>query len=248
MKLTILPPRSRSSAPMLAILASAATGCGSRGDAPAAEPDGSVKEPAGPPAPRPAPGIDLAGPIPQPERGGPAPRGASKVPAELTTDRALVPVDVPRPPRGGSVTFPFDGDRRGWVASLPEEQQLPALAYGHEMLFVSGGFESRAFYALAANTGQIQWATTGLEDNGPTSAIFEDERVIFNTESCTLFALDARTGRRLWQRWLGDPTLAQTAVADGLIFAAHPRTAGRCCPRSASPTARPSGAAGSAAR
>jgi Ca-activated chloride channel family protein len=205
----------------IALLAAcAALGCGSRDDAPRPAPD--VSGPAGPPAPRPSPGIDLAGPIPQPDRDVPAPRGASKVPVELTADRALVQVDVPRPPRGGSVAFSFDGDRRGWVTSIPEGQQLPAVAYGGGKLYVSGGFQSVSFYALDAGTGRVDWATTRLEDNGPTSAVVEDDRVIFNTESCTIFALDARTGKRLWQRWLGDPTLAQTAVGGGLVFAAHP--------------------------
>ncbi|HTM21331.1 MAG TPA: PQQ-binding-like beta-propeller repeat protein, partial [Kofleriaceae bacterium] len=52
--------------------------------------------------------------------------------------------------------------------------------------------------------------------------VYQDGRVLFNTESCTLFALDARTGRRLWKRYLGDPTLAQVAAAGGLVYAAHP--------------------------
>jgi Ca-activated chloride channel family protein len=212
---------------IIVLTACAAIGCGSRDDAPLAT--SAPTAPAEPPAARPAPGMDLDGPIPQPERGdtitGGA-RGGSKVPVELTADRALLKIAVPRPPRGGSVTFQFDGDRRGWVASLPEGQQLPTVAYGSGRIFASGGFGSVSFYALHATTGRIEWATTNLEDNGPTAAVFEDERVIFNTESCTLFALDARTGKRLWLRWLGDPTLAQTAVADGLVFAAHPGAGG----------------------
>ncbi|HSK01978.1 MAG TPA: PQQ-binding-like beta-propeller repeat protein [Kofleriaceae bacterium] len=227
----LLPRRPGPAAPrcslalVLVLVASAALGCGSPDDAPRATPEMSgPAEP--PPPPRPSPGVDLDGPIPLPERGGPIARGGSRVPVELTADRALLPVAVPRPPRGGSVGFSFDGERRGWVASLPESQQLPTVAYGGDKVYVSGGFQSVSFYALHATTGQMQWATTNLEDNGPTSAVFEDGRVIFNTESCTLFALDARTGKRLWLRWLGDPTLAQTAVADGLVFAAHPAEKG----------------------
>jgi Ca-activated chloride channel homolog len=186
-----------------------------------------------PPAPvpaivRPSPGADLAGPIPLPERRGPI-RAGSSAPAtlELIADRAVVSVDVPKLPRGGSVGFNFAEDRAGWVARIPDTLQLPAVAYGDGKVYVSGGFGSRTFYAMDANSGHIDWATENLEDDGPTAAVFDDGRVIFNTESCTLFALDAKTGKRLWFRTLGDPTLAQTAVADGLVFASHPSLNGQ---------------------
>ncbi len=183
-----------------------------------------------PPPPRPAPGIDLAGPIPLPDRHGPVrARAGAAAPAsvDLAADRAVVPVAVPVPPSGGSVGFTFAEDRRGWVARIPEHVQLPAVAYGAGKIYVSGGFESVSFYGLDAETGRIDWATTNLEDNGPTAAVFEDDRVLFNTESCTLFALDARTGRRLWFRKLGDPTLAQVTTADGLVYASHPGESGQ---------------------
>jgi outer membrane protein assembly factor BamB len=181
-----------------------------------------------PPPPRPAPGIDLTGPVPLPDRHGPARTGAA-APAslDLAADRAMVPVAVPVPPPGGSVGFTFAEDHRGWVARIPEHLQLPAVAYGAGKIYVSGGFESVSFYGLDAETGRIDWATTNLEDNGPTAAVFEDDRVLFNTESCTLFALDARTGRRLWFRKLGDPTLAQVTTADGLVYASHPGESGQ---------------------
>jgi hypothetical protein len=145
---------------------------------------------------------------------------------DLTSDRAVVRVSVPTPPRGGAVGFPFAEDRAGWVARIPDAGQLPAVAYGGDKIFVSGGFDSVTFYGLDAATGRIDWATTNLEDNGPTAAVYDDGRVVFNTESCTVFALDARTGKRVWLRKLGDPTLAQTAVADRIVFAAHPAEGG----------------------
>ncbi|HEX3475117.1 MAG TPA: PQQ-binding-like beta-propeller repeat protein [Kofleriaceae bacterium] len=180
-----------------------------------------------PSPPRPAPGIDLAGPIPPPDRRSAGRTGAAPASLDLAADRAVVPVAVPVPPAGGSVGFTFAEDRRGWVARIPEHLQLPAVAYGAGKIYVSGGFESVSFYGLDAETGHIDWATTNLEDNGPTAAVFEDDRVLFNTESCTLFALDARTGRRLWFRRLGDPTLAQVTTADGLVYASHPGASGQ---------------------
>ena len=137
------------------------------------------------------------------------------MPVDLGSDRPATPVAVPAPPRGGSIGFVFGDERRGWVTHIPDSLQLPAVAYGDGKLYVSGGFETYSFYALDADEGRIAWVSAELPDNGPTAPIYEDDRVIFNTESCTLVALAAKTGKVLWTKWLGDPTLAQVAVADG---------------------------------
>jgi len=169
---------------------------------------------------RPAPGVDIDGPIAGTET-TPAPRKPA-VPFDLASDRAVVKVSVPVPPSGGAVQFTFADERPGWVARIPDAQQLPSVAYGNDRVFISGGFQSVSFYALDATTGMIEWATTNLEDNGPTAAIVDGDDVLFNTESCTLFSLNAKTGRRNWYRYLGDPTLAQIALVDGLVYSSYP--------------------------
>ena len=178
-----------------------------------------------PPRLVPKPGIDLAGPVPLPARGAGAQR-ASQPPVALIADRAVVRIEPPEPPRGGAVAFQLPDDHPAWITRIPGQSQLPAVAYGDDRIYVSGGFQSTAFYALDATSGDIRWATQNLEDNGPTAAVFDEGRVVFNTESCTLFALDAKTGKRLWLRRLGDPTLAQTAVSGPLVFASHPTDQG----------------------
>jgi len=176
-------------------------------------------------APKPSPGADLEAPPPAPSAAARRPPPTTPAqPIDLGSDRQATPVAVPAPPRGASIGFLFGDDRRGWVTQVPEALQLPAVAYGDGKVFVSGGFETYTFYALDAAEGRIVWTSGQLPDNGPTAPIYEDDRVIFNTESCTLVALAAKTGKILWSRWLGDPTLAQVAVSDGLVFAAHPGT------------------------
>lgn len=190
---------------------------------------GSSTEQVTPPSPtptveleplRPAPGVDLDGPIAG-TKDLAVPRKPA-VPFDLASDRAVVKVSVPVPPSGGAVQFTFADDRPGWVARIPDAQQLPSVAYGNDRVFVSGGFNSVSFYALDALTGRIEWATTNLEDNGPTAAIVDGDDVLFNTESCTMFSLNAKTGRRNWLRYLGDPTLAQLALVDGLVYSSYP--------------------------
>jgi outer membrane protein assembly factor BamB len=176
---------------------------------------------------RPAPGADIEAPPAPPDRGRRVSREGAGEPIDLGKDRQLAKVRVPTTGRGAATTFTFPDanggeDREGWVARIPESNQLPSVAYGDGRVYVSGGFESVSFYALDADDGRFVWSSRQLEDNGPTAPIYDDERVIFNTESCTLFVMDARTGKKLWFKYLGDPTLAQPAVADGLVYAQHP--------------------------
>jgi outer membrane protein assembly factor BamB len=175
---------------------------------------------------RPSAGADLDGPIPTARVTTKTHGDGPAMTVSLGADRPAIAVDVPRPPRGGAVGFSFADERKGWVASIPDANQLPSVAYGDGRIFVSGGFESVSFYSLDAQDGHMLWASQGLEDNGPTAASYDQGRVIFNTESCTLFVMDAKSGQKLWFKFLGDPTLAQPAEHDGLIFAQHPGTAG----------------------
>ncbi len=171
-------------------------------------------------------GADLVGPIPLPSRATGRHAHGSATPIDFASDRPPLAIDVPTPPEGGAVGFTFADDRRGWVARLPGSQQLPAVAYGDGKIFASAGFSSYSFFALDADDGHILWSSQQLEDDGPTAPIFEDDRLYFNTESCTLFCMDARTGKKLWHKKIGDPTLSQPAVGGGLVFAAHPGSTG----------------------
>ena len=152
--------------------------------------------------------------------------GAALALPDLGADRAPQRIRLPRIPRGSSAGFSFGRGNRGWITRLPEGGHLPSVAYGQGRVYASGGFDSRAVFALQASSGRLLWGRGDLTDNGPTAPIYLDGELIFNTESCTLFVLDARTGRTRWSRWLGDPTLAQPAVQHGLIYAAHPKKEG----------------------
>jgi Ca-activated chloride channel family protein len=195
------------------------------------DPPAGVPHPVGTAAsPRPAAGADLdpalVARLIRAEAEGSALASATApapgVSLDLGADRPAVAIAVPRVPRAATARFDFADGKRGWITRLPVGQHLPSAAYGGGRVYVSGGFDTTAFYALDAEDGRLLWNRQDLEDNGPTAAMFQGGEVVFNTESCTLFVLDARTGRTRWRRWLGDPTLAQPALAEGLIFASHP--------------------------
>jgi len=109
----------------------------------------------------------------------------------------------------------------GWVVRLPGGRPIATPAYADGLLFVGGGYGSHEFYAFQADTGKMVWkVSTG--DDGPTAAVVEDGYVAFNTESCTVVVLEERTGKIVWQEWLGDPLMSQPAIADGRLFMAYP--------------------------
>ncbi|MCZ7682896.1 MAG: VIT domain-containing protein [Sandaracinaceae bacterium] len=135
------------------------------------------------------------------------------------------PIRVPRPPRGATSRFNFGEGRRGWITALPRAELLTSPAFANGRVFLGGGFASHQFYAFDAYDGELAWSIAA-PDGGPTAAIVEDGKVVFNTESCTIFVADAESGELLWSRWLGDPLMSQPAAANGLVFSAYPKNGG----------------------
>ncbi len=111
--------------------------------------------------------------------------------------------------------------KRGWIINLGSGRPLATPAVVDGVVYVGGGFGSHEFYAFDGATGATRWALR-VSDDGPTAAVVSDGVVAFNTESCTLFVVDAETGRPLWSRWLGDPLMSQPAIGDGKVFMAFP--------------------------
>jgi outer membrane protein assembly factor BamB len=111
--------------------------------------------------------------------------------------------------------------RAGWVLKIPGNRPIATPAYADGMVFVGGGYGSHEFYAFNAETGDLVWKIA-TQDDGPTAAVVESGYVAFNTESCTVIVVDEKTGKIVWQEWLGDPLMSQPAIAGGKLFIAYP--------------------------
>jgi outer membrane protein assembly factor BamB len=109
----------------------------------------------------------------------------------------------------------------GFTVSLPSKAPIATPCVHDGKVYVGGGFRSKEFYCLDAQTGKLVWAVN-LDDDGPSSAVCDDGTVVFNTESCTIFALDARTGKQRWSWWLGDPLTSTPTIAAGKVFTSYP--------------------------
>jgi Ca-activated chloride channel homolog len=118
----------------------------------------------------------------------------------------------------------------GWEIQLGQTN-IPSPVVYNGMVLVSGGFGGREYYAFDAAIGRILWSVS-LDDDGPSSAAVADGVVVFNTESCTIFACRADSGEQIWSYWLGDPLMCMPTIANGIVFTAYPAPNG---PRIESP-------------
>jgi len=102
---------------------------------------------------------------------------------------------------------------------------VPSPVIYNGKVYVSGGFGSKQYYAFDAKTGKKIWSVN-LDDDGPSSAAIVDDIIVFNTESCTIFACNAETGEQIWSYWLGDPLMSMPTIANGIVFTAYPSNSG----------------------
>lgn len=112
----------------------------------------------------------------------------------------------------------------GYRITTGNKSPMATPSISGDRLFVPGGFGSKVYHAFDLNTARPIW-TAQLDDDGPSPAACTDSLIVFNTESCTMFVLDQRTGRMLWSHWLGDPLMSTPMVANGRVFSAYPGAA-----------------------
>jgi outer membrane protein assembly factor BamB len=109
----------------------------------------------------------------------------------------------------------------GYVVDFGTYTNIPTPAVKNGVVFVSGGFGSKEYYAFDAESGQNIWAIN-LDDDGPSSPAINDSIIVFNTESCTIFACNIKTGEHIWSYWLGDPLMSMPTIANDIVFSAYP--------------------------
>ena len=119
------------------------------------------------------------------------------------------------------ITQFLEETENGFTITLPKRSLTPSPTIYKGILYVSGGFGSKEFYAFDAQTGKVLWGMD-LDDDGPSSAVVENDIVVFNTESCTIFALNYQTGEHLWSYFLGDPLMSTPSIKDGIVYTAYP--------------------------
>ncbi len=128
--------------------------------------------------------------------------------------------------RNGHVTVStnktqFEKTPDGFSIQLGSHTNIPTPAVINGHVYISGGFGSKQYFSFNARTGSTDWAIN-LDDDGPSSPAVEDGIIVFNTESCTIFACDLLTGKQIWSYWLGDPLMSMPTIANGIVYTSYP--------------------------
>ncbi|MCP4136713.1 MAG: PQQ-binding-like beta-propeller repeat protein [bacterium] len=147
----------------------------------------------------------------------------------LTEAKAFNAAASPKPPasfRSGSVSrMSFDRKRlkrtkNGYILRF-NQGIIPTPTIAEGKLYISGGFNSSSYYAFNPNNGRNIWAIS-LSDSGPTGAAHFSRTIIFNTYSCTLFAISAANGKHQWSHFLGNIMVGTPSIRGNKVFTSYP--------------------------
>ena len=150
--------------------------------------------------------------------------GKDAVPPAPPVPDAAVPdlvIVVPDCPKGKPVLFPTGDGGEGFVVAVGGSRILTPGVDGRRV-FAGSGMHMKAFDAL---TGANLW-TTATGDGGPTAVACMGGRVYFNTASCTLYSMDAETGRTQWSHWIAGSVVTTPTVAGNRVYVSGPNDKG----------------------
>lgn len=184
-------------------------------------------EPAPPKEASPEPSTD---PIPAEDH---RPEAGVRLAGEDVTEQARVDnapgKEPPAPSRRGTAVksrgrLKVRKEPDGFSVKLPRAHSTPSPAF-HRGRVYAGGYGAYDMFAFEAKTGKTDWAVH-LSDDGPTDPACKDGVCVFNTFSCTLFGIDADTGKHLWSWYLGAPQLATPVIAGNIVYSSYPTYGG----------------------
>lgn len=108
----------------------------------------------------------------------------------------------------------------GLELSMEENGKIPSVTMAEGKVYFSEGFYSKNFYAYDPATKRVAWAVK-LGESGAGAAVYLDGVILINTYSCTLYALEASTGKLLWSKYLANTLYSNSSVHDGQVLVVY---------------------------
>ncbi len=87
--------------------------------------------------------------------------------------------------------------------------------------YMHNGYLERGFYCFDMNDGSYEWGVE-LAESGVSTAVCDEDIILLNTYSCTLYAINAKTGELIWSKWLGPILYHTPSVKNGKVYAVYP--------------------------
>jgi outer membrane protein assembly factor BamB len=88
------------------------------------------------------------------------------------------------------------------------------------MIVAGASWGSSHLAAVNASTGEPIWSIN-LKEGGISNIESEEEVVVCATESCTIYAIAAKTGKLLWSKWLASYVLSAPCIANGRVYMSY---------------------------
>jgi len=87
-------------------------------------------------------------------------------------------------------------------------------------LFTQEGMYSSNYYCINAYNGKYNWGLS-LGESGISPAVYQNGVILINTASCSLYAIDAKTGKLLWSKWLAGYVYTTPSADNENVYVAY---------------------------
>lgn len=94
----------------------------------------------------------------------------------------------------------------------------PTLIDNH--LYSQVGLYSTKYFCLDAQNGHFKWGLE-LHEGGISPAVYSNGIILINTASCSLYAIDAKTGELLWSKWLASYVYSTPSADEENVFVVY---------------------------
>ncbi len=149
-------------------------------------------------------------------------RAESGAPAPAAADHPVVEIRVPDVPAKSTKPVALEaGDLQGYAVRVGGFPVLTPAVDGTRV-YAGDVVEMRAFDAL---DGSRLWSSR-VDDSQPTAPAVSSGHVYFNTQSCTLYDVEARTGERGWSKLVAHAVNSTPAVLGDRVYVTGPADGG----------------------
>ncbi len=89
-----------------------------------------------------------------------------------------------------------------------------------DAMYSQAGMYSSDYYCLNATSGKFIWGME-LGESGISPAVYHKGVLLINTASCSLYAIDAITGKLLWSKWLAGYVYSTPSADDNSVYVVY---------------------------